>query len=150
MVELGANEARHGSQDVHLGLARRLKLLALRLALLVLLRLLVNPQTYREGVDEGDGPGINGWSASCAMSESLRFTTSGEWTSTTSLDPADGVPWNSAHTGSRRIDQTSLESVQRRSFWREPSWLSRPLQPCSTPDQPGRTESAPLETKILT
>ena len=121
MVELGANEARHGSQDVHLGLARRLKLLALRLALLVLLRLLVNPQTYREGVDEGDGPGINGWSASCAMSESLRFTTSGEWTSTTSLDPADGVPWNSAHTGSRRIDQTSLESVQRRSFWREPS-----------------------------
>ena len=69
--------------------------------------------------------------------------------STTGLDPADGVPWNSAHTGSRRIDQTSLESVQRRSFWREPSWLSRPLQPCSTPDQPGRTESAPLEMKIL-
>ena len=71
MVELGANEARHGSQDVHLGLARRLKLLALRLALLVLLWLLVYPQADREGVDEGDGPGINGWSASSAMSESI-------------------------------------------------------------------------------
>ena len=73
MVELGANEARHGSQDVHLGLARRLELLALRLALLVLLWLLVYPQADREGVDEGDGPGINGWSASCAMSESIPF-----------------------------------------------------------------------------
>ena len=65
MVELGANEARYGSQDVHLGLAWRLKLLALRLALLVFLWLLVYPQADREGVDEGDGPAINGGSASC-------------------------------------------------------------------------------------
>ena len=69
MVELGANEARHGSQDVHLGLARRLKLLALRLALLVLLWLLVYPQADREGVDEGDGPGINGSNVSVLWNE---------------------------------------------------------------------------------
>ena len=68
MVELGADEARHGPKYVHLGLARRLKL-ALRVALFVFLWLLVYPQADRKGVDEGDGPAINGGSASCTIIE---------------------------------------------------------------------------------
>ena len=63
VVQLGADEARHVAQDVHLGLTRVLACLVAFMALtlqMVFLRLLVYPQADRKGVDEGDGPGSGG------------------------------------------------------------------------------------------